>query len=564
MKAYQALIICSLWCNLGLSQIHIYSSADGNSSENVYIPKSYYHLDTLFFMAWLGESGLIDTRGDTIVAGTQDMGLFSLHNDNTVPIAYINTLPSSDDVTWTDFFSSQGAGYVSLVTSNGLDIDGTKFKERGSLYETFIFKLWSKGVSLADRLYSEKGDVWAEAYFDEVEGHGFVILAENLELKDNDGNEIVSNPTLYGTHENYLIRLKWDGSWKVMEIMGLDFYDTRVISNKDPFFLQNTWGAGAIASVWCQGLKIWKGDKLVFDTGKQPGMVSVTFPITIDDPENCYPFVVSSSLERTAFPTMAFHSGETWDLVFGCYAPQITIGDTTIYGPEGLSSWQLIVNDYNWKKGELNTRIWPAGYAFLRKGAMYKGQRLAFGNYAIEPGFWPVSDGMKGEFPSMENSFICNLDMGMAPSEPLIFKSLEGDLAKANWNLNSIQIINDKVVASGQYNNGIIYKGDTIFSRRSNDAFIAVIELSEIPVFIKNQASFLNLQVFPNPATDRLWVEGAADGAPVALYAAMGQLVRRGTISGGGLSLAGLSSGLYLLQVHQPGGTTLTARVAKE
>jgi hypothetical protein len=72
------------------------------------------------------------------------------------------------------------------------------------------------------------------------------------------------------------------------------------------------------------------------------------------------------------------------------------------------------------------------------------------------------------------------------------------------------------------------------------------------------------LETYPNPATDRLWVDGAPEGAPVALYTARGQLVRRGTISGGGLSLAGLSSGLYLLQVHQPGGTTLTARVAKE
>ncbi|MBI3141706.1 MAG: hypothetical protein HYZ16_02640 [Bacteroidetes bacterium] len=40
--------------------------------------------------------------------------------------------------------------------------------------------------------------------------------------------------------------------------------------------------------------------------------------------------------------------------------------------------------------------------------------------------------------------------------------------------------------------------------------------------------------------------------------------MRRGTIQGGGLSLAGLPSGLYLLQVRQPGGTVLTARVAKE
>jgi hypothetical protein len=100
----------------------------------------------------------------------------------------------------------------------------------------------------------------------------------------------------------------------------------------------------------------------------------------------------------------------------------------------------------------------------------------------------------------------------------------------------------------------------------SGNIYLAKFDLSQPPDGEDHVRDLLRepLRVFPNPATDRLWVEGAADGAPVALYTATGQLVRRGTISGGGLSLAGLPSGLYLLQVQQPGGTVLTARVAKE
>lgn len=72
------------------------------------------------------------------------------------------------------------------------------------------------------------------------------------------------------------------------------------------------------------------------------------------------------------------------------------------------------------------------------------------------------------------------------------------------------------------------------------------------------------IETHPNPATDWLWVGGVAEGASVAVYATTGRLMHRSTISGGGLSLAGLPRGLYLLQVHQPDGTFLTARVAKE
>ncbi len=57
------------------------------------------------------------------------------------------------------------------------------------------------------------------------------------------------------------------------------------------------------------------------------------------------------------------------------------------------------------------------------------------------------------------------------------------------------------------------------------------------------------LSVYPNPATDQLYIDGAYQ-LPYAIYATTGQLLQQGTASGN-IAIAQLPAGIYLLQLPQ-------------
>lgn len=61
-----------------------------------------------------------------------------------------------------------------------------------------------------------------------------------------------------------------------------------------------------------------------------------------------------------------------------------------------------------------------------------------------------------------------------------------------------------------------------------------------------------NLAIYPNPATDWLYITGAAPGASVSLHALDGQLLYQSTTSAVGatsIELVALAPGCYILQV---------------
>jgi hypothetical protein len=57
------------------------------------------------------------------------------------------------------------------------------------------------------------------------------------------------------------------------------------------------------------------------------------------------------------------------------------------------------------------------------------------------------------------------------------------------------------------------------------------------------------VEVFPNPATDRLELNGAMAPAPYRIIDARGAVVMAGTWTGGAIDVTGLRAGLHLLHV---------------
>lgn len=79
--------------------------------------------------------------------------------------------------------------------------------------------------------------------------------------------------------------------------------------------------------------------------------------------------------------------------------------------------------------------------------------------------------------------------------------------------------------------------------------------------------SNLELNIFPNPAIDRFFVEvkGAIETAPAILYNLLGVPLQRVTIAGRTeVNLGHLPSGIYLLQVALPDGQVQSFKIQKQ
>jgi PKD repeat protein len=73
------------------------------------------------------------------------------------------------------------------------------------------------------------------------------------------------------------------------------------------------------------------------------------------------------------------------------------------------------------------------------------------------------------------------------------------------------------------------------------------------------------VNVYPNPLTDRLFIDGAAAGTEVQLNTLTGQKVYSGTLKGNKetISTSGLSAGIYLLQLSDRHGNRAMYKIVK-
>ena len=82
-----------------------------------------------------------------------------------------------------------------------------------------------------------------------------------------------------------------------------------------------------------------------------------------------------------------------------------------------------------------------------------------------------------------------------------------------------------------------------------------------LPLPTRSPAAALELTLFPNPAHSAVQVSGIPLGTPLHLTNALGQLCRQTTLAAAGLSLTGLSPGLYILSTHPVEGAGQWARL---
>ncbi|MCB9170331.1 MAG: VCBS repeat-containing protein [Flavobacteriales bacterium] len=95
------------------------------------------------------------------------------------------------------------------------------------------------------------------------------------------------------------------------------------------------------------------------------------------------------------------------------------------------------------------------------------------------------------------------------------------------------------------------------------DEVITVVENTSTDVATHTPARELHL--FPVPATDLVYITGPTDltGRPVRVLDLTGREVMRADLKGDGLSVGGLASGTYMVQVVYPNGRTLQKRFIK-
>jgi len=76
------------------------------------------------------------------------------------------------------------------------------------------------------------------------------------------------------------------------------------------------------------------------------------------------------------------------------------------------------------------------------------------------------------------------------------------------------------------------------------------------------EESFLQIKVYPNPASEMVHIEGV-EADEVMVYNALGQMVK--TVQGSNaINVSGLAEGVYLLRITDAEGRSHTARVVKE
>ncbi|UXP31886.1 T9SS type A sorting domain-containing protein [Reichenbachiella agarivorans] len=83
----------------------------------------------------------------------------------------------------------------------------------------------------------------------------------------------------------------------------------------------------------------------------------------------------------------------------------------------------------------------------------------------------------------------------------------------------------------------------------------------DIPLSVDGQG--LGMQIYPNPTSGQLTINGLADNSPVFVMDLSGKMLSKGKLAGNKLDISGLQSGIYLLQTGQ-GDQVKRIKVIKE
>lgn len=83
---------------------------------------------------------------------------------------------------------------------------------------------------------------------------------------------------------------------------------------------------------------------------------------------------------------------------------------------------------------------------------------------------------------------------------------------------------------------------------------------------VNERSAIFQVTIYPNPATDRVFIEGPETGFQIRIFDLQGRLVRSASATSARLELATdqLNSGMYTLEVSQPDGKSMVKRLVKQ
>lgn len=135
----------------------------------------------------------------------------------------------------------------------------------------------------------------------------------------------------------------------------------------------------------------------------------------------------------------------------------------------------------------------------------------------------------------------------------------------ANNNCYSFRIhdyYGDGIVPGGYYklttNSGVVMVNQTAFNG-SYDAYA----FSLGTLLATEDAKKINLQIFPNPASDILNITQVSSSANYNIYNASGQLVSKGNISNNKVNVSKLPKGIYFIEVQEKGQSSKVKFIKK-
>jgi hypothetical protein len=78
--------------------------------------------------------------------------------------------------------------------------------------------------------------------------------------------------------------------------------------------------------------------------------------------------------------------------------------------------------------------------------------------------------------------------------------------------------------------------------------------------------AYATVKIYPNPANDKLTLEGSENGTDITLINIVGRQVYSGKIESAvhQISLSGLAEGIYLLQLKAADGAVYSTKIVKQ
>mgnify|MGYP006294094107 FL=1 len=77
---------------------------------------------------------------------------------------------------------------------------------------------------------------------------------------------------------------------------------------------------------------------------------------------------------------------------------------------------------------------------------------------------------------------------------------------------------------------------------------------------IDNQA----IQIFPNPAKDKLTISGLTNKSELSIYSLSGKLLKQQTVDNGNVNISDLSKGIYVVKIRNNDNILTTQRIVKQ